>query len=181
MNRLIMTCKGIQSSPSHHANRFSSAWAGSFPPEGNLKRQLLPQQDGIPGNGGEMGNKWESLTKTAFNIKTTQDMLGLTCRDFSLLFTGTSPDCWNRQTIFNLCLIGLAPLMRVMHIYHEWTTPAHPPNTVACRPHMPKHPFMLTTQKKNIYIISILTFFFYPFPALSLHKFNIVAKHSRKS
>ena len=106
--------------------------------------------------------------KTAFYIKTTQDMLGLTCRDFSLLFTGTSPDCWNRQTIFNSCLIGLAPLMRVMHIYHEWTTPAHPPNTVARRPHMPKHPFMLTTQKKSRDFLYLFWLFFFFF-ILSLH------------
>lgn len=69
----------------------------------------------------ETAKKWatnRSLTETAFNIKTTQDMLGLTCRDFSLLFTGT-PQLLEPTTIFNSCLIGLELLMRVMHIYHE--------------------------------------------------------------
>lgn len=114
----------------------------------------------------ETAKKWatnRSLTETAFNIKTTQDMLGLTCRDFSLLFTGT-PQLLEPTTIFNSCLIGLELLMRVMHIYHEWTMPPPPTEHSGLSPHMPKHPFMLTTKKSRfcIYLDFFLTGSYFP-------------------
>lgn len=67
----------------------------------------------------------------AFNIA-SQYIVGLTCRDSSLLFTGTT-QLLDPTTIFNSCLIGLESLMRVIHIYHEWTMPDHPLNTAAHR------------------------------------------------
>lgn len=47
MNRLIMTCKGILSSPSRRANRSSPAGAGSYQPVGNLKGPLLRLHGGF--------------------------------------------------------------------------------------------------------------------------------------
>lgn len=76
------------------------------------------QQDGIQWNSGGGKKGATNRSKMAFHIKTTQDMLGLTCRDVGLLFTGT-PQLLEPTTIFNSCLIGLEPPMRVMHIYHE--------------------------------------------------------------
>lgn len=86
------------------------------------------------------------------NIKTSQDMLGLTCRDFSPLFPGTA-QLLEPTTVSNSCLIAPQPLMHIMHIYHEWTMPGptHPPQYSGLSAHMPKHPFMLTTQKSGFF------------------------------
>ena len=64
----------------------------------------------------EMSNK--VLTEMVLNIKTTHDVLGLVCRDFSLLFTG-SVQLLEPTSIFNPYLICSELLTHIIHIYHE--------------------------------------------------------------
>lgn len=78
------------------------------------------------------------------------------------------------MAVFNSCLIGLQPLMHVMHIYHEWTMLAHPPKHSGSSPHMPKHPFMLTASLDFFFFFGQAHFFF----ALSLYNLKNSAQHT---
>lgn len=168
MNRLIMSCKGILSSPSHRANRLSSAGPGSFQPVGNFNMQLLMQQYDSQEQQGNIKTK-RNITNMAFNIKTTQDMLWLTCRDFSPLFTGTPQvlELNHFQLMFNQFRAAHA-----CNTHLSWMNNTGPPTEHSgSLPHMPKHPFMLTT-KKSLDFSCVLTVFDRLIVSLHLHCTN---------
>lgn len=76
MNRLIMTCKGILSSPSCRADRSSPAEAGSHQPVGNLKGPLLRLHGGFAREQQRNGQQTAARLKPLLTSKQLKTRLG---------------------------------------------------------------------------------------------------------
>lgn len=131
--------------------------------------------------GSETQEARRNTTKMAFNIKTTQDMLGLTCRDFSPLFTGVPQvlELNHFQLMFNQFRAAHA-----CNAHLSWMNNTGPPTEHSgSLPHMPKHPFVLTTETKKKKKGELRYFMCFDvfwqarhFPALALYKLDNAAQ-----
>lgn len=129
--------------------------------------------------------KWKTnrnLTKMAFNIKTTQDMHGLTCWDLSLLSTGTSQLL--ELNLFQL-MFNRFGAVHACNTHLSWMNNTGPPTehggSLFWHKWMPKHPFMLTTKKPRFFMYFDGFWQARLFPALVLYKLDNATQHSHRA